>query len=162
VYGDEEKSGSQLRSFVHNEAVAAVQGHAFQQRRQQELAAGQALVASFKEREPDWADGGVVEGAMTQQLKNEQIADLEAAKLLDQEQFREKNGRYPTDREIFNWHLDARALGLPVRSVGDLFESSATAERKTGLRRRLAIGKSANGLACTMPRFTVHANAARP
>ena len=44
----------------------------------------------------------MVEGAMTQQLKNEQIADLEAAKLLDRDWFHEKNGRFPTDQEIFN------------------------------------------------------------
>ena len=44
-----------------------------------------------------------------------------------------EDGRFPTDHEIFNWHLDARAMGLPVRSIGDLFESAATAvERKTG------------------------------
>jgi hypothetical protein len=75
LYTDPDEAGSKLRGFVQNEAVAAVQGHAFMHRRSAEIAAAQALVAQFKEQEPDWADGGVVEGAMTQQLKNEQVAD---------------------------------------------------------------------------------------
>ena len=40
LYGDPDESGSKLRSFVQNEAVAAVQGHAFAQRRSAEIAAG--------------------------------------------------------------------------------------------------------------------------
>jgi hypothetical protein len=52
LYGDPDESGSKLRSFVQNEAVAAVQGHAFAQRRSAEIAAGHRLVSEFKEREP--------------------------------------------------------------------------------------------------------------
>jgi hypothetical protein len=38
VYGDVDESGPKLRNFIHNEAVAAVQGHALPYQASQETA----------------------------------------------------------------------------------------------------------------------------
>jgi hypothetical protein len=80
-----EQSGTQLRNFIRDESVRAINESVFAQRRSAELAAGQALIDKFKNDERDRNDDPVAHGAMTNQLKAEQLRDFEAAKIIDQE-----------------------------------------------------------------------------
>lgn len=72
-------------------------------------------------------------------MVDEQYHDLVNAGFLDVQQFREKTGRNPTENDIFNLHLQARAQGVRgVRSDDELLDATAgRIEDRFGIRRRL-------------------------
>jgi hypothetical protein len=73
VYGDHEQTGPQLRNSFAMRASARFTTTHSSNGAAPSLAAGQGLIRKFPDDEPNWYNDPIAHGAMTNQLKTEQL-----------------------------------------------------------------------------------------
>src|SRR5258708_20071044 len=138
LYGDPEVAKEKLRGAI---IYGAAQTNAHQERQgrlRAEHARSMASLAKFNELNDAFEDP-LVQAAGKAAMASEQYADLVNAGHLNVEKFREATGRNPTDQDIFQLHLEARAAGVRgLRSTEKLLDDvPSTPQEKFGLKKQL-------------------------
>jgi hypothetical protein len=138
LYGDPDIAKEKLRTAI---IYGAAQTNAHQERQgrlRAEHARSMDSLRKFSELNDAFEDP-LVQAAGRAAMVNEQYNDLTRAGFLNVEKFRETTGRNPTDADIFNLHLEARANGVRgLRSTEKLLDDvAATIEEKFGVKRRI-------------------------
>jgi hypothetical protein len=137
LYSDPDTAKEKLRTAI---IYGAAQTNAHQERQgrlRAEHTRSMESLRKFNELNDAFEDP-LVQAAGKAAMASEQYADLVNAGHLNVEKFREATGRDPTDHDIFQLHLEARANGVRgLRSTEKLLDDVAgTIEEKFGVKRR--------------------------
>jgi hypothetical protein len=138
LYGDPDTAAEKLRTAIHFEAARLNQHEARDGRVRSEHARSMESLRKFNDLNDAFRDP-LIQAAGSAAMASEQYSDLVNAGFLNVEKFRETTGRNPSDHDIFQLHLEARANGVKgLRSTDKLLDDVATTiEEKFGVKRRV-------------------------
>src|SRR5258706_13104241 len=138
LYGDPDIAKEKLRTAIIYGAAQANAHQARDARIRGEHARSMESLRRFNELNDAFEDP-LVQAAGKAAMASEQYADLVNAGHLNVEKFKEQTGRAPTDHDVFQLHLEARANGVRgLRSTEKLLDDVAgTIEEKFGVKRRI-------------------------
>jgi hypothetical protein len=108
LYGDPDTAAEKLRTAIHFEAARLNAHQARDGRLRAAHSKSMAALNKFMEENDAYKDP-VVQAAGKAAMCSEQYADLVNSGFLDVAKFKEQTGRAPTEQDVFNWHLQARA-----------------------------------------------------